>query len=41
MLDEALFREAMVMSRWCSSAVSFETSFLIPSTSPLWVCLAL
>lgn len=40
MLDVALFREAMATSRWCSSVVSFDTSFIIPSTSPLWVCLA-
>lgn len=26
---------------WCSSAVSLDTSLLIPSTSPRWVCLAL
>lgn len=40
MLDEEALRLATARSRSCSSLVSFDTSFLIPSTSPLWVCLA-
>lgn len=40
-LVEEPFSVPMVRSRWCSSLFSFDTSFLIPSTSLLWVCLAL